>query len=208
MYCSQECKEFADKNFHNYECKIIGVLLKAGVMQMTLRVFFQALNIFDGSIDKLEAFLSEYEHSNASVYDFDFSNDNDEQTKAKSSLISMFCLARNNRASNDHLPAEIFVLHPSVEIRKIWQTHSVFINKLFSRILQIYDSNFHGICGWSRKMIDINTPQMIGVGCYVFGSLINHSCVPNVNRSYICDKMIIIVDRPIKKGEQIFDCYK
>lgn len=207
MFCSTECSELAHKNFHAYECPIVDLLLKAGVMQMSLRIFFQALSIFDGSIDDLEQFLltNEKRNPSASVYDFNFANPND-QSNAKSFLLSLFCLTKSDKICPTDSPEKLLKTHPQLKV--VWKLHEAFIRKFILRILQVGDSNFHGICGWSRKKYENQFPQMTGIGCYPFISLVNHSCAPNVNRIYVEDNMLLLVERPIKKGEQLFDCYK
>ncbi|KAL7017896.1 hypothetical protein ACKWTF_010560 [Chironomus riparius] len=205
MFCSEECKDYAMKSYHNYECAIIEILLKTGIMQMAMRVFFQALNMFDGSVEDLQDFLNKCNNSSFSVYSFDFSSSK-EEVVAKHYLLSAYCLARNDKMSINESPEKLFKLHP--QLSDMWQVHSEFIKRFFSTILKLGDSNFHGICGWSIQKYMNQEPQMIGVGCYPFISLINHSCAPNVHRMYAEGKMFIMVERPIKKGEQLFDCYR
>jgi hypothetical protein len=205
MFCSEECMDYAMKSYHNYECGIIEILLKTGIMQMAMRVFFQALNMFDGSVEDLQNFLTNFENSSTSVYDFDFSKSN-RDTAAKQYLLSAFCLARSEKSSMIESPEVMFRIN--TQLLDIWNQYSEFIEFFIARAIQLYDCNFHGICGWSiQKSYNIE-PQMIGVGCYTFASLINHSCAPNINRCYVYDKVVIMVDKPIKKGEQIFDCYR
>lgn len=171
---------------------------------MALRVFFQSLSTFDGSMEDLEAFLNAVNQS-ASVYDFDFSG-SDGVSRAKSFLVSLYCLARNTRGCTTDSP-EMFLSNHS-QLADVWKSHEKFITKFIQRILQVGDSNFHGVCGWSLKKYENQLPQMIGVGCYPFISLVNHGCAPNVNRIYVEDKMLLLVERPIREGEQLFDCYK
>lgn len=205
MYCSEECLTNAQKTFHKYECPIVDLLLKSGVMQMAMLIFFQALSIFDGSISALEEFFNENDTSSASVYDFDLSQ-SDSQTATRNYLLSLLCLARNDNDYSSDSPEKLFKVHP--ELSNLWECNERFIRKFILRILQIGDSNFHGICGWSLKKYENQFPQMIGIGCYPFISLVNHSCAPNVNRIYVEDNMLLLVERPIMKGEQLFDCYK
>lgn len=171
---------------------------------MALKTFFHALSIFDGSVEALESFLNGVNQS-ASVYDFDFSI-LDNSSVAKSYLSSMFCLARSGKVCPNDSPEMFLRNHP--QLSSIWKLHEPFIRKFIQRILQVGDSNFHGICGWSLKKYENQFPQMIGIGCYPFISLVNHGCAPNVNRIYIEDKMLLLVERPIRKGEQLFDCYR
>lgn len=202
MFCSQTCLQSAKTAFHFYECPIIDVLLKSGIMQMACRIFFQGLSMFNGSIDDLQVFLTENTNPKASVYDFNFSNNS---LVDKNFLVSLFCLTKSDKVCENDSPEKLFKNHP--QISEMWKTHEVFIRSFILRILQIGDSNFHGVCGWSLKKYE-SDPQMIGIGCYPFISLVNHSCAPNVNRIYVQDKMVLLVERPIKKGEQLYDCYK
>ncbi|KAJ6641170.1 SET and MYND domain-containing protein 4 [Pseudolycoriella hygida] len=204
MFCSEECQKTAMKDFHRYECPIIDLLHKSGVMQMAMSIFFKALSIFNGSISDLEKCFNEVANSSYSVYDFNFS-DSDDQAAGKNYLISLLCLAKNDKDYTKDSPEKLFNVQSELSV--MWNAHSDFIKKFFLRILQIGDSNFHGICGWSLRKYD-QIPQMIGIGCYPFISLVNHGCAPNVNRIYVEDKMILLVERPVKKGEQLFDCYK
>lgn len=204
MYCSKQCLTNALKDFHAYECPMVDLLHKSGVMQMAMIIFFQAISIFDGSISDLEKSFNEIEGSSHSVYDFDFT-DPENQINGKNYLISLLCLARNDKDYRNDSPEKLFQVH--TELSNMWKTHEAFIRKFTLRILQIGDSNFHGICGWSLRKYD-QVPQMIGIGCYPFISLVNHGCAPNVNRIYVEDKMMLLVERPIRKGEQLFDCYK
>lgn len=204
MYCSDECLSKALKDFHIYECPIIDLLHKSGVMQMAMVIFFKALSIFDGSITDLEKCFNEIEMTSHSVYDFDFSDPNS-PTNGKNYLISLLCLARNDKDYRNDSPEKLFKIHP--DLSTMWKSHENFVRKFFLRILQIGDYNFHGVCGWSLRKYD-QIPQMIGIGCYPFISLVNHGCAPNVNRIYVEDKMMLLVERPIRKGEQLFDCYK
>lgn len=204
MFCNEECFQSALSSFHFYECPINERLLKSGVMQMALRTFFQALSMFKGSIEDLEKFVQENDNQ-TSVYDFDFSDPSDPNVD-KMHFASMYSLSRNiNKASSDS-PEMLLKDHPLV--LEAWRTHGDFITTFVRRVLLIGDSNFHGICGWSIKKYENQFPQMIGIGCYPFISLVNHSCAPNVNRIYVEDKMLLLVERPIKSGEQLFDCYK
>ena len=205
MFCSEKCRDYAMMSYHNYECGIIEILLKTGIMQMAMRVFFQALNMFNGSVENLQKFLNRCDDSSFSVYNFDFSKCN-EATKAKYYLLSAYCLARSDKNAMSESPEIIFRLNS--KLLDIWNRHSEFIEYFIARTIQLYDCNFHGICGWSIQKSYNKEPQMIGVGCYTFASLINHSCAPNINRCYVYDKVVIMVDKPIKKGEQIFDCYR
>lgn len=43
--------------------------------------------------------------------------------------------------------------------------------------------------------------------CNIYG-LFNHSCIPNLFNDFVGNKQILVTTRPVKKGEQLFVCYK
>jgi SET domain-containing protein len=49
--------------------------------------------------------------------------------------------------------------------------------------------------------------ESIGKAVFPFASLLNHSCAPNVARIDVESKMYLVLKRPIKAGEQLFDSY-
>lgn len=58
------------------------------------------------------------------------------------------------------------------------------------------DGNFH-----------FNFFKAMGGGLCAFASLFNHSCYPNVAHVIVDNKLVFIVARPIKAGEQLFVTY-
>lgn len=204
MFCSDVCKKKA-QSYHKYECAIIERLMKSGIMQMALRIFFTSLAIFDDSIEELQTFLStELKDPSTTFFNFDNSCRRDEE---RNNLAAMYCLTGN--AKNENLESLAKLLENNLVLKKnVWQENQNFIIEFLKKVISIQDSNFHGICGWSLKLENNKSASMIGVGCYPFLSLINHSCYPNVSRVYNNDRIYLMVDRPIRKGEQLFDCYK
>jgi hypothetical protein len=47
-----------------------------------------------------------------------------------------------------------------------------------------------------------------GVALFLFGSLFNHSCDPNIINYFVDSSTVLIIDRPVKAGEQLFICYR
>jgi SET domain-containing protein len=61
------------------------------------------------------------------------------------------------------------------------------------------------LCSFFLIVIEANS---FGVGTFLVSNLVNHSCLPNVDKSFHQTTNIALrVCRPIKKGEQIFDSY-
>jgi SET domain-containing protein len=96
----------------------------------------------------------------------------------------------------------IFQHHPV--LKKLWTDERDFIEKYLTRMMQIEILNFHGIKG---RSLNDSYRRCVGDGSFAFCSLLNHSCSPNVMRIVVNNRMVVIVERPIKAGDQLFDCY-
>ncbi|CAO1396003.1 unnamed protein product [Diamesa hyperborea] len=87
MYCSKDCQEFALKTYHSPEAKIFS----KQYTPMSMRIYMNALVLFDGSIEDLQAFLCANQSPSRTIFDFDFSN-SDEIENGKNRLIALFGL--------------------------------------------------------------------------------------------------------------------
>jgi hypothetical protein len=189
----------------------MGLLLKSGSVHMSIRIFFIALSIFDGSMDQLRTFAEEMEGSKSTVFNIDFNN---EEQKDKKMLQALLSLSRSSKSFPLQMHEEILRNHPN--IGNIWDENEAFIKSFLLQTCQISDWNFHGIfSGSSQKVSDLNPAtvfssmqQSIGSGSMPFTSLLNHSCANNVLRVCVLGKIAFVVCRPIAKGSQLFDCYK
>ena len=202
MYCSHSCRREANKGFHQYECGILQLLNETGNWRMPLRCFFDALSICGGYIEELERVVKVCANSSPTVFNFDFSNP--KSFKNKQYLMMCMLSLTNNVEVNIHDFSHLFQHHP--KLIELWSTHRLFIEKFLQRMMQVEILNFHGIKG---RALNRNKPYRtcLGDGGYAFCSLINHSCCPNVMRIVVENRMVLVVERPIMKGEQIFDCY-
>lgn len=72
----------------------------------------------------------------------------------------------------------------------------------FHKIANINSFEFAEFSYGAEKLADV-----MGSGIFAFASLLNHSCYPNVIHAMVEGKMVLIVARPIKAGEQIFITY-
>jgi SET and MYND domain-containing protein 4 len=202
MFCSPNCRREANKGFHQYECNILQLLSETGNWRMPLRCFFDALSVCGGYIEELERVVKVCENTSPTVFNFDFSNL--KSFKNKQYLMMCMLSLTNNVEVNIHDFSHLFQHHPRLE--ELWASHRTFIEKFLQRMMQVEILNFHGIKG---RSLNRNKPYRtcLGDGGYAFCSLINHSCCPNVMRIVVENRMVLVVERPIKKGEQLFDCY-
>lgn len=208
MFC-KECLNEAFKLYHKYECSVMEELL-SGSVHIALRILFIALSTFNGSIEKLEKFMEtiDTKDKNFSIFNFD-SNKKD----VKNYLRFLNSLSRSETKFSTAPHEVILKNHP--ELCKIWENNQEFIRNFLLRQCQTNDHYFHGIYGKHVAVADNNSntlmkdlQQPIGTGWFPFHSLINHSCANNVMRIYVDGKVVLVANRFISSGSQLFDCYK
>lgn len=207
MFCSENCKTDAQKNYHRFECPVMGQLLKSGSVHLALRLFFVAYTIMKDSIVDLEKFMEENANSNFTI--FDVKNDEKEIGRLKA-LIS---LVASDKVFDLTPHFDILQNHPVFE--DILKSKQHFIACFLMKMCRISDLNFHGVfsgdgptnCENPTEAYK-NLQKAIGSGAFLFQSLLNHSCASNIIRVCIDNKIFTVVSKPIPKGEQIFDCYK
>lgn len=200
MFCNEKCFKDGMNLFHQYECDIENLLEETGNMRMALRSFFNSLFICGGSIEKMKQLMRISDLKNPTILDYDLNEENNDENYLK----CMISLAHNTDVTRIKDFSDIF--NQNAHLKELWSVHKDFINDFITRMHQIEILNFHGIKGRSLKMND-RYRSCVGDGSYAFCSLLNHSCCPNVMRIVVDSCMVLIVERPIKANEQIFDCY-
>lgn len=214
MFCSDECEAKAYQSFHKHECLVNEFTSTLSInLQMALRTFFVTLSMFNESLDDLQKYLMEHPNS-CTVFDV---VDQNERLKF---------LAVNSLTANveTDIEKDIFenIFQISPPLQEMWSKHGDFIGRFLKHQIQIASLNYHEIYFWPLKKgrsqdqdIDNLTGSLAyqrssvaaGSGSYPLISLLNHNCAPNVIRTFINDKIVIVVQRPIKKDHQLFDNY-
>lgn len=207
MFCSATCHDEASQSFHQYECSIMDLIKEfTGNVQLALRTFFIALVIHDNSIEKMINFVDT--HKTSTVLESSLVDE-----IAKLSVIISF-------DGNGLIPVvdEIFdyLFNEDEKLSKLWSAHGDFIGKFLKSQIQIETKYCHEILCWplKKKSLENNLQHVyhrgskeFGIGIYAFSSFLNHSCAPNIGKIFIDGKLVMIVQRPIAAGSQIFDNY-
>lgn len=215
MFCSSECEQSSWSSYHQYECAAMNLILgplMTSTMRIALRTFFTVLSLFGGSIVELEKFLSQNTEPRT-VFDG--------ESDAKQKFLSTHSLMSNGEVEvNETVFEEIFQVSPVT--KEMWISHNQVIRSFLKKQTQIGTMNYHEIHGWPLRKGGLPDDELnefknslayqrgitsIGSGSYPFIALLNHHCSPNVNRIFIDDKNVLIVQRPIEKGAQLFDNY-
>lgn len=215
MYCSDECEAKAYESFHKYECYLSELtLILSSTVRMALRTFFVALSIFGESLEGLQNYLIEHSKS-YTVFDFE------DFEAPQHKLLSINSLIASDETDVERMILEeMFQISP--KLKEMWLSHSDFIENFLKRQIQIGRLNYHEIYVWPLKRGRIQNDDVdnftgslayqrgeiaAGNGSYPFCSLLNHHCAPNISRMFINDKLVLVVQRTIKKGDQLFDNY-
>lgn len=200
MFCSNECIEAATKTFFHAENNL-------KIHDIKQRMLFEALAICDGSFDKLKQLMDDSVLTKKNIFDFDLSNPNDSLYKYKQ-LMAIISLSQIPSVSDEvikylsHHPVLDSLTSNEMEIAKAFLLHCY-------RILTVNSFGIEWVIPASPK--DVNKNQIVtklaGDGVCQFGSLLNHSCSPNVDRIFVDNKFVFFVRRPILKGQQLFISY-
>lgn len=177
MFCSKTCKE----NF-NAKAKNITEMLCADVKMLSdIYEVFGSVNRVGDFIDRLD----QNNEINKTIFDYDWNNPKDPLYKRN----KMMCLL-------------------SLTTSQFNVVQEFIINKYISKkaafyLINIFKLNFQAVYynnGDSKS-------ARIGWCIPLFASLINHSCIRNAVPILVDNKLVTIIQKPIKAGEQIFFCY-
>jgi SET domain len=200
MFCSEECKAAAMKSFFEIE-------LATKYRDINQRRLYEALQICDGNFDKLKQLNDDPELKAKTIFDFDFSDPNDPLFKYNQ------LLAYNGLKLGPKIPElKMMQNHPILQLMRNDRERNIAM-KYLERTLLIMSVNSDGL-DWKTADYDDNGQLVasmesvkVGSGIRLFGSLLNHSCSPNVARTVVDDKFVFFVKRPIQKGQQLFVSY-
>ncbi|CAO1395991.1 unnamed protein product [Diamesa hyperborea] len=136
MYCSKACQELALKTFHRPEAQIFSQQFSP----MSMRIYMNALLLFDGSIENLQAFLCANQSPSRTIFDLDF-NSSDEIENGKNRLIALFGLINDVDFTNKNTDQFVtYFLECALEVVKsnlIMPYHEYFLGiYLFSSLLK------------------------------------------------------------------------
>lgn len=215
MYCSTTCKEDAYEKYHKYECNVIDAiyLLCTKINLIALRTVLTAIHTL-GGLENLTEYIRTIDNKDINAFTLNY--DNFDQREYYSAI--------HNLATNeaDRTPTDLFhraslvaqvsylmLKHSNLsDIIKSEQDQDTFI-ELMHRHFQTASVNMHSLVTISvdRKTNKTSDNKQVGCASFAFMSLLNHSCAPNVVREAQGTSMSLIVNRPVLKGDQIFDNY-
>lgn len=200
MFCSMKCMEIATRTYLHVKNEA-----RNDIKQ---RMLFEALDICGGSFEKLKLLMDETDLEKKTIFDFDLNNS--DEPLYKYNLLTAICsLIQAQTVSKEVI--RYLSHHPVLDLIKD-EGHKQIAKDFLLRAFRMLTVNSFGI-EWvvPGRIRDINKDTIItklaGDGLCQFGSLLNHSCSPNIDRVFVDNKFVFFVRRPIQKGQQLFTCY-
>uniref|UniRef100_A0A1Q3FCS2 Protein-lysine N-methyltransferase SMYD4 n=1 Tax=Culex tarsalis TaxID=7177 RepID=A0A1Q3FCS2_CULTA len=220
MFCSKDCQKKANEDYHSVECPIIRDMhfLFTKVILMALRTTTMAISTFGGNLDELRLHIESIDESNLHPFKLDWNG-----ISAKEVYSTIHVLATNQklRTPGDLTQRAIYAIvmsevlfgksQPLNDICGDNESHRDLVRRLIFRHAQTAPVNMHSLM-YMDYSPDADEEQFrqesLGCGSFPILSMINHSCAPNVVRVTLPSGCVAaLINRPVKKGEQLFDNY-
>lgn len=213
MFCSEKCKVEANHNFHKYECPIIDKLnsVATKILRIAVKTFFEALHVCGGNLDELKALIEENRDSCVTIFDFEGeltpknvlqavdALETNEQFRTKADLFQ--------RSGTVSIICQLFLQHTPLRELLVTPEDRDFFRCFVMKQTQLAACNYHGLYNGVVKKSEIESNPQYGSGSFPFCSMMNHSCAPNLVRVASGGRNFVVINRPIKPGEQLFDNY-
>lgn len=197
MFCSNECK---NSTIHERECEPHEKRMDTLEEYMLQRMFYQAIEVCDGSMDKLKTLVSS-EAEEKTILDFDFRHSTDEGMNKRKIILAVSGLDKRDPDSD-----EAFSRYEKIIDRLYTETATAskdgFLKDYLVRCLQSLTVNFFHFF-WSAS----NDAEPKGFLLCALSAFFSHSCDPNVEKVDMDNKLVFVAKRPIKAGEQLNMCY-
>lgn len=203
MFCSKECERIAKILFlrNTWESQL---------SETCQRILAEAAATCNGDFYVLRTLLEDTKLEPKTVFDLDFTMNEDAPLYKFHQLLAFLSLIAKPADKND----------------KRIQDHQILNNldQVFEKKVAIsFMERVCGICDWNGFGIDWHVPLVageirnndvdilrrfdVGMGILPFGSLFNHSCVYNIDRVVVDNKVVFYARQFILKGQQLFISY-
>ena len=219
MFCSTYCKDEAMEIYHKYECYILRKIPNIENIVRSMRSFFVTLYLYGGNFEAMKKSIGQRGPSVKTVFDYDLSNQ--KSPNYARNLMDIFDSYKAPQFNTSlKIFSTIFKCHPDLAV--IWKGNKQFIHDFLTRHADNLRELGQEMLKWpgntaqliaelpeTNNNFQINlVRKIVGLVYYPFFGLLNHSCVPNIIH-HINEKnqKVLIVCRPIRKGEQLFVDY-
>ena len=122
------------------------------------------------------------------------------QTVSREVLLDIAPINEKPRSSEDQDLLLKFILNQSNILNSNTIVVEEFVDVYYNPLLPVMELSRHSQDSSYFRLA-------VSCGLFPFTSLINHACYPNVQTILVDNKIALVVERPIKAGEQIFRSY-
>jgi len=220
MFCSKKCQREANEKFHKFECPCIDILpretLNDEILLTLFRTILQAKHAA-GGLDKLKAICTNRKLQTKTFFDYDLSKDKNtslelNQLLSAISQLSVKCGKPDFGVVKSKAIAN-WIFHPPLS--SIWQStkNKEDLKLVIIALVDIFWNplieSFEDFMNSSKNFNTMNqhAEASFGSGLNLVKNYFNHSCSPNVYMVPMGERNVFITLAPIKKNEQIFNCY-
>jgi hypothetical protein len=217
MFCSKECQEKAQLEFHQFECPMIDGIYEIDIETsfLPLRMLWLAFRAFENT-DRMMAYCEKVNVNKINTLNLDFKTRNPKD---------MYKAILALQTSHDNADFKIFrvaflaatlsnVILENPLLMDRFQTveHREFLFKILcTHANAIYVNAYGAFVAKSVNEMDNFVVEAgnicVGAGIYAVASFFNHSCAPNLARAHQRHVFNVYVQKPVKKGEQLFVSY-
>lgn len=221
IYCSKDCKD----EFAKYS-KCLGCCThQVPIVNVFVKILLKMIKLA-GGVDELRGLLTDAQ--SRTIFDFDANMD--KEAYDKSLVIAFYSLEATSKKEVHPENAATLLYDPSLPFRALWKTEEQrnFLAVVLIKVMSILQTNKMFMMETTRiynmqeemkslpdgsLMFGYSLPGMqwtdssIGGGLFLFGSLLNHSCDPNVRQVTVDDKIAFVISKPVAAGEQLFIKY-
>jgi SET domain len=193
MFCSKSCEKNAFDGFHKSTCKTLNERdhFTNATFETTARLISDLQNI---SSDDLRSLL--YPNDKPStLFDFDFCQQNE-----KNLSFNHLKVLNGLVYHQEHVDTKHFMVDSTMGaffFEGIDRDRRKVLTDIITKLFLVSEQNGIAISSSYSKVR----------GLHMFGSYLNHSCIPNTGYTYYGNKLVVFVVKPIAKGEQIFTNY-
>ncbi|CAO1433669.1 unnamed protein product [Diamesa tonsa] len=200
MFCSIECKNAATQGFHSYECNVDEIFVNGENLsnrhRIALKSLFKALSMFGGSVELFHQFICN--SIGKTIFDFDFSEIN--STKVSESyhlLATSVTTGLINYSPSEYQSLKLFYQNVLPMYPKL---KDIMFSKHFNSIVDFLIKQYQSVIAVEIKTVE---RKIWYGGTYLLRPYMRHSCSSNIATMILFEKLIFIVQQPIRKGSML-----
>lgn len=216
MFCNSRCLEEANKSRHKFECQLAKIEsndceCKEKELQLVLDLLWKINSSFDTFYEMMRTIEQIVSGNRVEA--------SASRTNEPLKGLEMILQLETNKEKQSDSDWERLIrnsLKNYLVAMRMPEFHERFVSEMQKRFLKHLILHLLHIVRQSVLFSDLDVDVTIfrlaelrdyGIGLYPIGSLLNHSCVPNVYCYSVDNRLICKVIRPIKSGDQLFRSY-